>query len=172
MYRSPNLPHLKERTWSTIFTTTLINFSIFGGQFCSIDGFLWLNQGQRGKIGDLPDFNKLILPMMWNYWLYLAFLIHCTCSYRQCTHFFNNFSFSLIFTWMQIWLISKTGMARIMAIPEVARFSRHLIYAMFSTRASHMVWFASAPRHIYLAFKTTLIQEKNKYIREQLDLLL
>lgn len=171
MYRSPNLPHLKERTWSTIFTTTLINFSIFGGQFCSIDGFLWLNQGQRDfwrsprfQYTDTPNDVKLLTV--------LSFLIHCTCSYRQCTHFFNNFSFSLIFTWMQIWLISKTGMARIMAIPEVARFSRHLIYAMFSTRASHMVWFASAPRHIYLAFKTTLIQEKNKYIREQLDLLL
>lgn len=62
---------------------------------------------------------------------------------------------------------------RVIAIPEVARFSRHLIYAMFSknSRCAHGSQ-VSIPQLIYLAFKIALTQKKNNYIKEQRDLLL
>ena len=85
----------------------------------------------------------------------------------------SNFSFSVIFTSNPTNFENRYALEeKVIVIPEVARFSGHLIYAMFSSRALHMVWFASIPRHIYPTFKNALIQQKNKYTGEQLDLLL
>lgn len=61
---------------------------------------------------------------------------------------------------------------RVIVIPEVARFSRHLIYAcnVFNSRFAHGLVPAGS-QHIYLSFKNAPIQIKTKYIGEQLDLL-
>lgn len=55
----------------------------------------------------------------------------------------------------------------------MARFSRHLIYAMFSknSRCAHGSQ-VSIPQLIYLAFKIARTQKKNNYLKAQHDLLL
>ena len=135
LFRSPNLPLMKEsaeiqfsqQPW-TILAFSGDNFGILI-YFCGWIGRVLLSttsfRGQESKISDLPDFDTSGTPDVFK-----LLTVHVLICYRM--FFIKNSSFSCLIHMNAnyrrlIQPISKTDTP--WKISEVARFSRHLMYA-------------------------------------------